>query len=548
MSARATGEPAAGSDRFVADWLLEVARTAPDRPAVVDDAGTRWTFAELVGAAERLALGLDGAGLRAGDRVAALLADGAPFVALVHAVRRLGAVLVPLNRRATAAELGPQLAEAGARVLVCDETTAVLARAAAAVAGAIPPGGVAGGREAGRGTGPLVVVVDELERRGARPGDRPAVGAGGAPARLRALVDLAAPATIVFTSGTTGRPKGAVLSHANHRASAAAWSAFLGQRPADRWLACLPLYHVGGLAIVDRAARWGVPVVVQRRFDPAAVARALVEDEVSHLSLVATMLRALLEAHEGRPVPVTLRAILLGGGPTPAPLVREAAGRGWPVVPTYGMTETASGVTALPAGEAALRPGSAGRPLPGVELAIRVADRDARRPDAQDEGARPGEVGEILVRGPIVFAGYDGRPVETAAALAGGWLRTGDLGSIDEAGCLTVVDRRDDLLISGGENVYPAEVEAVLRTHPAVEDAAVVGRPDARWGSVPVAAVVARPGTSIDPAELAGFCRARLAAYKVPVALRLVAALPRSAGGKLLRREVRTMLKEGTDG
>lgn len=567
LPGRAAAESAADSERFVPDWLLEVARTAPDRPAVVDDAGTRWTFAELVGAAERLALGLDGAGLRAGDRVAALLADGAPFVALVHAVRRLGVVLVPLNRRATATELGQQLAEAGARVLVCDETTAVLARAAADVAGATPPdvagatppgGGPGTDRRPGRG--PIVVAVDEIERLGSRP-DRPAA------ARLRAVVDLAAAATIVFTSGTTGRPKGAVLSHANHRASAAAWSAFLGPRQADRWLACLPLYHVGGLAIVDRAARWGVPVLVQRRFDPAAVARTLVEDEVSHLSLVATMLRALLETHEGRPVPTTLRAVLLGGGPTPAPLVLDASGRGWPVVPTYGMTETASGVTALPAEEAALHPGSAGRPLAGVEIAIRVADRDAPRPDPPDvhagpgegvtapdapsEDARPGRVGaigEILVRGPVVFAGYDGRPVETAAALAGGWLRTGDLGSIDEAGRLTVVDRRDDLLISGGENVYPAEVEAVLRAHPAVEDAAVVGRPDARWGSVPVAAVVARPGASIDPVELAGFCRSRLAAYKVPVAFRLVAALPRSAGGKLLRREVRTMLGEGRDG
>ena len=562
LVAGAIGEPAAGPDRFVPDWLLEVARTAPDRLAVVDDAGARWTFAELADTAERLAVGLDRSGLRAGDRVAALLADGAPFVALVHAVRRLGAVLVPLNRRATAAELGPQLAEVGARLLVSDDTTAALARAAAAAAGttmpdrapgtATPGGGTgmatpdrapgtatpdrAPGTDRRPGPGPLVVPVDELERLGSRPGEPAA-------ARLRALVDLAAAATIVFTSGTTGRPKGAVLRHANHRASAAAWAAFLGPRPADRWLACLPLYHVGGLAILDRAARWGVPVLVQRRFDPAAVARALVEDEVSHLSLVPTMLRAVLETHEGRPVPETLRAVLLGGGPTPAPLVLEATGRGWPVVPTYGLTETASGVTALPTGEAALRPGSAGRPLAGVEIAIRVADRDAR----PGRVGAIGEIGEILVRGPVVFAGYDGRPVETAAVLVDGWLRTGDLGSIDEAGHLAVVDRRDDLLVSGGENVYPAEVEAVLRAHPGIEDAAVVGRPDARWGSVPVAAVVARPGASIDPVELAGFCRARLAGYKVPVAFRLVGALPRSAGGKLLRREVRTMLGEGRD-
>ncbi len=536
----AVAGPVGSVGGVVADWLLEFARIAPDRPAVVDEAGTRWTFAELAAAARRLALGLDAAGVRAGDRVAALLADGAPFVALVHATRRLGAVLVPLNRRATAAELGPQLAAAGGRILVCDDTTAVTARAAAAVAAAaagIGPGGAAGGK-ADRAAGPPVLGVDEIDRLSARPDH-------GAPGRLREAVELEAPATIVFTSGTSGRPKGAILSHGNHRASATAWAAFLEPRPSDRWLACLPFYHVAGLAMIDRTARWGVPLVVHRRFEAAAVARALVEDEVSHLSLVATMLRALLEVDGGRPVPATLRAILLGGGPTPAPLVLEAAGRGFPVVPTYGLTETASGVVALPAAEAAFRPGSAGRPLPGVELAIRLESRDARRREARP--GEIGEVGEILVRGPIVFVGYDRRPAETTAALAGGWLRTGDLGSIDEAGCLTVVDRRDDLVVSGGENIYPAEIEAVLLAHAAVEDAAVVARPDARWGSVPVAAVVARPGCSIDPAELAAHCRARLAAYKVPVAFQPVAALPRSAGGKLLRREVRAMITDGDD-
>ncbi len=517
----------------MADWLLEVARATPDRPAVIDDAGTRWTFAELSAAARRLALGLDATGVRAGDRVAALLADGAPFVALVHASRLLGTVLVPLNRRAMPAELGPQLAEAGARVLVCDGTTAVAARAASGSAGAAS--GSAGEPE------PLVLGVDELERLGARP-DR------GWTDRLRDVVELAAPATIVFTSGTTGRPKGAILSHGNQRASATAWAAFLRPRPSDRWLSCLPCYHVAGLAMIDRAVHWGVPLVVHRRFDPAAVARALVDDEVSHLSLVATMLRGLLDAEEGRPVPAALRAILLGGGPTPAPLVREAVGRGFPVVPTYGLTETASGVVALLARDAALRPGSAGWPLPGVELAISARDHDERSlPEPPDAHARPGEIGEILVRGPMVFAGYDGRPAETAAALADGWLRTGDLGAVDEAGCLTVVDRRDDLLVSGGENVYPAEIEAVLLAHSAVDDAAVVGRPDARWGSVPVALVVARPGFPVDSDELIAHCRARLAAYKVPVAVRLVAALPRSGGGKLLRREVRAMLTDDNE-
>ena len=325
-------------------------------------------------------------------------------------------------------------------------------------------------------------------------------------------VDLDAPATIVFTSGTTGRPKAAVLTHGNHAASADAWASRLDPRPVDRWLSCLPLFHVGGLAMPLRTSRWGIELRVHEHFDASAV-RAEIDGGISHLSLVAVMLERLLDALGPDPVPETLLAILVGGGSVPSELLQRAREAGVPVMVTYGMTETASGVA------------SDGRPLPGAELGI-------GSPDA-------GGVGEIIVRGPMVFAGYDADPEATAKTLREGWLHTGDLGSIGADARLEVADRRDDLIVSGGENVYPAEVEAVLREHPAIEEAGVFGRADDRWGSVPVAVVVLRAGSTVHDEELRAHVRERLAAFKVPREFSRVRVLPRSAGGKLLRRELR---------
>jgi O-succinylbenzoic acid--CoA ligase len=236
-----------------------------------------------------------------------------------------------------------------------------------------------------------------------------------------------------------------------------------------------------------------------------------------------------LEAAGEAPFPAHFRCALLGGGPAPRPLLAACAARGVPVVQTYGMTETASQAVTLAPSDALRKLGSAGQPLLPMELRI-----------AAEEGeAGVGEVGEICLRGPMVTLGYHGRPDATAAALVDGWLRTGDLGYLDEEGYLFVVDRRSDLIISGGENVYPAEVEAALLAHPAVAEAGVVGIPDPQWGQVPVAFVVARPGVAPDPAALIAHCRTSLAAYKVPRRVTLVAELPRTAAGKLRRTELR---------
>jgi len=487
--------------RLVPDWLLE--RVAQDPgAAAVRARSASWSRVELLRAADGLAAVLLDEGLGEGSRLACLLADDAPAVALIHATRRLGAVLVPLNRRAAPDELRYQLEVVGAGALLHDATTTDLARAS------LPAG----------------MAIHRIE----------ALLAGapcGLPPVLRTKVDLGAPATIVFTSGTTGRPKGAVLTHENHRASAHAWAGLLRPRPGDRWLACLPLFHVAGLAMVTRATRWGAGLDVLATFEAAVVSDAL-DDGVTHLSLVPVQLEALLLAREDHAAPASLRALLLGGGPIPTELLRHARDAGYPVLTTYGMTETGSGVASGGSDESTVADSQAGRALPGVELRIEI------------DGAAVDGSGEILVRGGMVFAGYVDAPQATAVVLRDGWLHTGDVGTLDKDGLLRISGRRDDLIISGAENVYPAEVEAALAAHPGVTEAAVLGLPDERWGAVPVAVIVPVLDASPSDEELQRHCRERLAGYKVPAHIVRVEVLPRDAFGKIQRQALRDSLAE----
>ena len=484
--------------RLTPDPLLERVAREPEALALTARSAT-WTRGQLLSAADGLATAIAGEGLTEGSRLACLLADDAPMVALVHAARRLGAVLVPLNRRGTPRELRSQLVAARAGALIYDATNADRAR------GSLPE-----------------------DMTGLRIEALLAAAPCGPAPRLRERVDLDAPAAVVFTSGTTGRPKGAVLTHDNQRASAHAWAGLLRPVPGHRWLACLPLFHVAGLSIITRVTRWGAPLRLLDRFEPEVVSAAL-DDGVTHLSLVPAQLRVLLDARAGRRAPETLQAILLGGGPIPVALLAEARAAGYRVLTTYGLTETGSGVASGGADEATLADPLSARALPGVDLRV--------EPDGSADGS-----GEILVRGAMVFAGYLDDPSATAAVLQEGWLHTGDIGTLDREGLLRVADRRDDLIISGGENVYPAEVEAVLSEHPAVAEAAVAGQPDARWGAVPVAFVVPLADVRPDPQELQRHCRERLAAYKVPVRFELVEELPRNAFGKLQRHRLRERL------
>jgi O-succinylbenzoic acid--CoA ligase len=290
----------------------------------------------------------------------------------------------------------------------------------------------------------------------------------------------------------------------------------------------MPLFHVGGLSILMRSAVFGGPVRVQPRFDVTAVSAALDGGDIAGLSLVPTMLSRLLAFRAGRPLPAGLRVLLLGGAASPPQLLRTAHAAGYPVCATYGLTEATSQVaTAAPP-----QPGATGlppmRPLRGIEVRVVDGDRDLG----------PGAAGEILVRGPTVMQGYLNDAEATRRALRDGWLFTGDIGYLDSDGGLQVLDRRDDLVISGGENVYPAEVEAVLLEHPAITEAGVAGVPDTDLGTRVVAWVTTRPGADVDAAALESFCRTRLAGYKLPRDFRFVDALPRTPGGKLQRQRL----------
>jgi O-succinylbenzoic acid--CoA ligase len=267
---------------------------------------------------------------------------------------------------------------------------------------------------------------------------------------------------------------------------------------------------------------------VSPRFDAGEVSEAI-EAGISHVSLVPTQLQRLLAERGGRPAPSTLRAILLGGGPLGGDLLAQARGAGLPVLTTYGMTETASGVAVGGPHAVSGDDPTALRPLPG--MAIRIAP-----------GGDADDISQILVRGPMVFGGYFADAEATSDRLVDGWLQTGDLGTMDDRGLLRVVDRRDDLIVRGGENVYPAEVEAVLVGHPGVVEAAIVGLPDPTWGAVPMAAIVLVPGAKVSDAALERHCRERLAGYKVPVGFHRVVALPRNESGKIFRRELRDEL------
>ena len=289
----------------------------------------------------------------------------------------------------------------------------------------------------------------------------------------------------------------------------------------------MPLYHVGGLAAALRSCIYGTAIDLQAGFDVNMVSSAIAAGHITIVSLVPTMLQRLLAA--GSSPPPSLRCVLLGGAAAPPELVHRALALGWPIFPTYGLTETAAqAVTATPA-EALAKPSSVGRSLDGIRVEVLGSGGQQL----------PGEVGEIAVAGPTVMQGYYKDVAASAAAMRDGKLLTGDLGYLDDAGDLFVVQRRSDLIVSGGENVYPAEVEAVLLGHPAVAECCVVGLPDAEWGQRVGAVVVANAGMELDVVELERACRLQLAGYKVPRTWQITGGLPRNSAGKVQREEVR---------
>jgi O-succinylbenzoic acid--CoA ligase len=473
-------------------WLFERARRDP--AALALHAGREvLCWRELAERVEALAARLVALGVAPGDRVAVLMDPSCRLVELIHAAQRCRATLVLLNPRLAPREVAGLLAHAEPTLVLHDRAHATTLTAACQPG---PPRAIEAQHE-----------LDAI--------------ASVAPPRVVA-VDPAAVQTILYTSGTTGRPKGVMLTNGNHRASADASRSHLGVVTDDRWLGALPLHHVGGLSIVMRSVLDGTPLVLHQRFDPVAVAAAVRAHRITLLSLVPTMLHRLLEhldASPATPLP-SLRGVLVGGAALSPALHRRALAGGLPVLPTYGLTEAASQVATAALG-ATSAVGCVGRPLPGMRVRIAGKDEQGR--------------GEILVSGPMVMAGYFRDPAATAVALGDGWLDTGDVGCLDGEGRLQIFDRRADVVITGGENVYPSEIEEVLLGHPAVAEAAVYGVVDPEWGQRVTAAVVLRPGCEIDDAALQRWCRERLAGYKIPRAIVRVAGVPRTASGKLRR-------------
>ncbi|MCL6453661.1 MAG: o-succinylbenzoate--CoA ligase [Alicyclobacillus sp.] len=509
--------------RPVPDWLAHHAAARPNRMAV-EHADGKLTYAALWTLANQVRRGLMERDIRPGDRVGLAVRHGLTYAVALHGVMQAGAIVVPLNLRLTPPEISWQLGDAGVALVLTDAAHHGWMQAAAA-------------------EGDRSVATWDLERTlrddggFGEPRDTSActvdVAAGDR------MLDLSAIHALVYTSGTTGLPKGVQLTYHNHLSQALASAVQVGLDLSDRWLAPMPLYHVGGLNVLMRSLIYGTTAVLHDRFDPAAVNRALAEDAITLVSVVPTMLQRMLADPGRRPYHRALRCVLLGGSAAPEGLLRRCQTEGIPVAQSYGMTETDSQVATLHPADGLRKLGSSGRPLFPSRIRIDVDGRPGK----------PGEVGEILVQGPTVTTGYWGRPDSTASALRGGWLHTGDVGWLDEEGYLYVLDRRSDLIVSGGENVYPAEVERVLRNHPAVAEAAVVGKRDPEWGQVPVAFVVpaapqAGQGSDAVAAEVLRYCEAQLARYKVPKEVFWRTDLPRNASGKLLRRQLVEWLEQ----
>jgi long-chain acyl-CoA synthetase len=498
----------------LATILREGALAHPDKP-MLHIGPLSFSYARVDELSGQVAAGLRAAGLGRGDALALQLPNVPEFVFAYFGALKAGLTVVPLNPLLRAPEIAYHLADSGAKVLVTFDAFAE--EAAKGVAGAD------GVRLYVVGTAGDAASFDELYAAEDDHDVEP--------------MNSDDTAVIIYTSGTTGRPKGAELTHFQMYMTCSVAGDTFAYRDDDVSMAVLPLFHVFGLSsVMNTAVYSGATLVLVPRFDVGAVLDAIEQRRVSVFCGVPTMFIALMHADlSGRDVS-SLRICVSGGASIPGEVIKgfEAAYPGAPILEGYGLSETCAIATFNRSAEDR-RVLSIGKRLWGIE--VRVVD-------AQDEPLPPGpeNVGEIVLRGHNVMKGYRGRPEATAEAMRGGWFHTGDIGYGDEDGFFFIVDRKKDLVIRGGFNVYPREVEEVLHEHPAVLEAAVVGRPDDRLGEEVVAFLSLKPGSATTPEEVVAFCKERLAAYKYPREVRLVEALPKGPSGKVLKTELRAQL------
>ena len=528
----ATSEPALPSD--VGSWISHWARLQPGALAWADDF-RRCDYREAAERVARLASWLAQHGVGRGERVALWLTNRGALLEAVFACARIGAVALPINARLTPVEVAFQLADAAPRVLLVERLWRERADLAIAES---------------HTAAPLRLEVGHSETGDAYERALASVPVAATACTPDPAPDPEAPLILMYTSGTTGLPKGALLPQRKALFNSLNARACFGITRDDRVLVVAPLFHSLGLQILALPALFcGAGVVIQEGFDAERVWRAIDEQGISYLGGVPTAHQRLLEALEARSLPGTdprptaraagnsrLRFLFTAGAAAPAQMIRAYHHHGLAMIQGYGQTET-SLLTCLDADRALAKAGSVGRPLPHAEIRlVEPATLVLAPEDWRDVG--PGAVGEIVVRGPITMLGYWQRPEATRETLRGEWLRTGDLATRDEDFDITLVGRARELYISGGENVYPAEVEAALVGHPDVAEAAVVAIPDPRWGEVGRAHLVAKPGASIDLDSLARWLSTRLARFKQPREFVIEPSLPRTASGKVQKHRL----------
>ncbi|KUI45945.1 long-chain fatty acid--CoA ligase [Mycobacterium sp. GA-1199] len=509
------------------NWTNQLARHASMQPdaTALRHLGKTTTWRELDERVNALAGALSRRGVSFGDRVLILMLNRTEYVEAFLAVNKLGAIAVPVNFRMTPPEIAFLVGDCQAKVVITEAVLANVATAVRDIDSTLTTVIVAGGA-----TENDVIGYDDL------------IAESGAPATV---VDIPndSPALIMYTSGTTGRPKGAVLTHTNIAGQALT---FLFTNGADInhdvGFIGVPMFHIAGIGNMIPGLLLGRPTVIYPlgAFNPDELLDVLEAEQVTGIFLVPAQWQAVCAAQRARPRQLRLRVLSWGAAPASDTLLRQMAETfpGTQILAAFGQTEM-SPVTCMLLGEDAIRKlGSVGKVIPTV--AARVVDEDMN-------DVPVGQVGEIVYRAPTLMAGYWNNPQATAEAFAGGWFHSGDLVRQDEEGYVWVVDRKKDMIISGGENIYCAEVENALAAHPAIAEVAVIGRPDEKWGEVPVAVVAlgAADQTDLDLRGLHAFLDERLARYKHPKAVEVVDALPRNPAGKVLKTELRARFGAG---
>ena len=473
--------------------IVKNATTNPAKNAVLEY-GKNTTYSELAENCSKIAGTLINLDIRSGDRIALLAKSTTQYIETLSAITGIGCSFIPLNTRLTTPEIAEIINDCKPQLLIYDEEHEHIAKQLADLTRL-----------------PKVFFLNDLF-------DAP-------PSSLLIEHPPDGIHSIIYTSGTTGTPKGVVLTWENLYESAKGSAENLGSKPTDIWLCCLPLNHIGGLSIPIRTAFSGTCTMLHTGFDPVSISTALHEQSVSLASFVPTMLRRLLEL-DAKEYPPTLRSILVGGGPVEKNLLELASKKGLPVIQTYGMTETSSQITTLAPDEAQTHLGSAGRPLGKTKIRIHPNEK---------------QLGEILVQGPVVTSGYFNNPQKTADSIKGGWLYTGDIGTIDNQGFLYVQGRKDELIITGGENVNPSEIEDCLLKWPGITAAAAIGLPDKEWGQKIIVAFTSDNEIPIN--DLDNWLKKQLANFKIPKQYLRVETLPTTASGKIKRNALKKLFE-----